>query len=307
MIKGLSEVRRLPRIGKIHLGVKVQSDKGTYPRAVDYFVCDHPDFQKFYPGQPKELKIMIPVDDDEKWCSQYYRLYSSSRGLVCKGDGELCVRLVDTESGAMADKDTKETILAEMPCDGRECDMYGAGKGKGCTEVMNLQFLLPDIPGLGIWQIDTGSINSIRNINSAAELIRRLYGRISMLPIILTLEPIEVQADGKKKTIHVLNLRMRQTLSEIGQIVKALPALPEVATPVPDDEKPELILPNDQKPEIKQEPKPEPKLTKDELTDKLIKTEITRKEYLGIDGFMDAWKEQDYNKAWSLVEAKLAK
>ena len=31
---------RLPRIGKIHLGVKAKTAQGVeYPRAVDYFVC----------------------------------------------------------------------------------------------------------------------------------------------------------------------------------------------------------------------------------------------------------------------------
>ena len=39
MIKELSDVRRLPRLGKIHLGVKAKNEKGVeYPKAVDYFV-----------------------------------------------------------------------------------------------------------------------------------------------------------------------------------------------------------------------------------------------------------------------------
>ena len=38
-IKGLTEKRRLPRIGKIHLGIMAETKKGVpYPKAVDYFV-----------------------------------------------------------------------------------------------------------------------------------------------------------------------------------------------------------------------------------------------------------------------------
>ena len=39
-IKGLSEQRRLPRLGKIRLGVKKKNQKGIeYPASTDYFVC----------------------------------------------------------------------------------------------------------------------------------------------------------------------------------------------------------------------------------------------------------------------------
>ncbi|MDZ4246175.1 MAG: hypothetical protein U1D67_03540 [Dehalococcoidia bacterium] len=211
-IKGLSEKRRLPRLGKIHLGVKKANAQGVeYPSAVDYFVCPT-EVQKIFGEQPKELRIMVPLEDEEKWASQYYRCYSMTRGLICKGDGETAIRMIDTATGALANKDTKEVVMKEMTCAGRECPDYKVM----CKEVMNLQFLLPEVPGLGIWQIDTGSINSIQNINSAAELIKRLYGHIAMLPLLLTLEAQEAKTpEGKKKNIYVLNLRTRETLSSL--------------------------------------------------------------------------------------------
>jgi len=74
---------------------------------------------------------------------------------------------------------------------------------------MNLQFLLPKVDGLGVWQIDTGSINSIKNINSDAEMIRAMCNRVSWIPLTLSLEPTEVNNpdDGKKKTVYCLRLR----------------------------------------------------------------------------------------------------
>jgi len=87
---------------------------------------------------------------------------------------------------------------------------------------MNLRFLLPEIPGLGVWQIDTGSKNSILNINSCAKIIRRAFGRISMIPLKLTLEPTEVNnpETGKKQTVHVLNLRTDITLSQLADVAR---------------------------------------------------------------------------------------
>uniref|UniRef100_A0A6M3J551 Uncharacterized protein n=1 Tax=viral metagenome TaxID=1070528 RepID=A0A6M3J551_9ZZZZ len=238
-IKGLSDKRRLPRLGKIHLGIK-HPEKG-YPMKTDYFVCP-PEVQAVFGEKPKELRISIPVEDEEKWCSQYYRCYSKTRGLICKGDGEVALRMVDTKTGAMADRDSKKIEMREIPCQGRECPDY---KVK-CKEVMNLQFLLPEVPGLGIWQIDTSSINSIRNINSTAELLKGIYGHISMLPLLLTLELKEVNNpdDGKKQTVYILNIGTNANLIEMTQQAGEYKKLVAgISLPVPDDERPDLISP----------------------------------------------------------------
>jgi len=223
-IKGLTDSPpRLPRIGKIHLGVKVTTNKqgqpcAPYPRATDYFVFDpqHPQYAELvatYSEKPKELRILLPLEDEEKFAQQFYRLYSRTRGLVCKGDGEKALRMIDTDTGGLAGRDTQEVAMREILCQGRECPDYGSRK---CGEVMNLQFLLPEVSGFGVWQIDTGSINSIINVNSALDLVRGVYGRVSMVPLILALEPKEVTNpdDGKKKTVRVLNLRSRDKMIE---------------------------------------------------------------------------------------------
>jgi len=257
-IKGLSETRRLPRLGKIHLGIKKQAKSGAmYPSATDYFVVPPEIAEVLGTDKPTELPILFPVEDDEKFASQYYRSYSMTRGLVCRGDGETCRRMIDAQTGEMANRDTKEIVWKDrLPCEGRDCPYYG----KQCREVMNLQFLLPTVEGLGVWQIDTSSINSIRNINSAIELIRGVYGRIAMIPLLLTLEPIEVvnPNDGKKKTVRVLNLRTKGTMLELMEkAVKPtremlLPppeeaeAPGDMSLPVQDDENPDLIMPQNQ-------------------------------------------------------------
>ena len=215
-IHGLSEQKRLPRLGKIRLGIKKISPRtgASYPTATDYFVCP-PEVQAIYGEKPQRLDVIIPVEDEEMWASQYYRQYSRTRGLICKGDGESCRRMVDTETGAIANRDTKEVTWREgCECLGRDCPDY---KGKACQEVMNLQALLPKVPGLGIWQIDTGSINSIRNINNCATMIRAMCGRVSWIPLVLTLEPTDVvnPDDGKKKTVYCMHLRYERSAESL--------------------------------------------------------------------------------------------
>lgn len=243
-IKGVSDQRRLPRLGKIHTGIKKEkkNDQGvviaTYPSAVDYFVCP-PEVQALFGEKPKELVVMFPIEDETKFASQYYKNYSSFRGLVCKGDGEACVRLIDAKTGDFAHRDTLTTDMKEMPCNGRDCVMY---QQKKCREVMCLQFLLPAVPGLGIWQLDTGSYHSIIAVNSAVDLIRSICGRISMIPLKLVLEPREVAPDGKKKKVNILQIRADVTLAEI-QKLAALPAS-RCLLPAPEEEKPELLYPD---------------------------------------------------------------
>ena len=234
-IKGLSEQRRIPRVGKIHLGVKKKSQSSgkEYPSATEYFVVP-PEVAAVHGEHPTELPIMIPVEDEEFWASQYYRAYSQTRGLTCKGDGDNCRRMIDVKTGAMANRDTTGKVeWKEMPCDGKECVHYQQEK---CREVMNLQFLLPQVPGLGVWQIDTSSINSIRNINSSAELIRGIIGRIRMVPLILSLGKLEVvnPDDGKKKVVNVMSLSHGATLQNL--IADSIKPIMELLAPPPDDE-----------------------------------------------------------------------
>src|SRR3972149_4610760 len=110
-IEGLSTRRMIPRLGKIHLGYR-HAEKG-YPVRTDYFVLpkDHPQFAelvKLFGEKPKELRILIPSEDEERWSSQYYRCYTQSRGLVCKGDGLTATRLVVKGTDSIAWKEAGE-------------------------------------------------------------------------------------------------------------------------------------------------------------------------------------------------------
>ena len=236
-IKGMTDQPRLPRLGKIHLGEKVDGTNGPRPVATEYFVMPE-EIKAVYGQTPTSLDIMFPVDDPEVFASQYYRAYSSSRGLMCRGDGETAIRLIDsaTKRGAEGTGEIRGELpnaqavnvewLEDQPCLGQACQYY---KKKQCREVMMLQFLLPTVPGLGIWQLDTSSYYSIMNVNATLEIVRSVFGRIAGIPLILSLVPMDVAPDGRKKTIRVLSLGSRETINDLVEARRQGP----LALPVP--------------------------------------------------------------------------
>src|SRR6267143_3063118 len=96
-VVGLTDHPRLPRLGKIRLGIKATSAKGTeYPRAVDHFVV--PDVIKsVYGDKPRELDVVFPSDEVGRVAGVSWKQYTAARGKVCWGDGQRAVRLVDAD------------------------------------------------------------------------------------------------------------------------------------------------------------------------------------------------------------------
>ncbi len=225
MIKwqGLSERRRLPRAGKIKLGVMVTQNGKTYPRATDFFVCP-PDVTDALslPEKPRELPIMFPSDDPEQIFPQTLKMYRRSSGLWCSGDGERAKRWDETGH------------LAERTC---PCEYLDSGE---CGPVATLNFLLPDVPGIGIFQIDTGNKASITSLNTAFEQFAAMFGGLRGIPFLLKLEPAQTMrwnAEKKqmeKVTVHALRLDSPYSLRQILEWRKALGKPVEALMPAPE-------------------------------------------------------------------------
>lgn len=209
-IKDLSDRGRVPRIGKIHLGIKKKNAKGTeYPSAVDYFVCPD-EVRAVYGDQPKSLNITFHTNDILEIFPQFYKRYGKSKGLICRGDGEFA-----TETNP----DTGE--MKEIECLGRECPYYKKEPSE-CKTIGNLYFMIPASNRFGVYQLDTSSYNSILNINGGLKFGMQLTnGRLAFIPFILEVVPQEVNPDGRKKTVYVLRLE-----ADIQNMMKALDQKP---------------------------------------------------------------------------------
>jgi len=219
-IKGLSERKRVPRLGKIHLGIKETSARtgNPYPKPVDYFVVKADEttsvaaaeaFKKVYGEQPRELDIMFHSNEAEEIFPQWFMLYGAGSGLVRMCDGENAK--VWGESGM------------------QECDCLCDPDERECREVASLRFMLPKVAGIGIWQIDTGSVHSILNINGGVSFVQMIAGRLAGLLLKLRVVPKEVAPGGKKKTVWVLELKREDStiyelMEQARTPMQALPA-----------------------------------------------------------------------------------
>lgn len=268
-IKNLSDVRRLPRLGKISLGVKKTSSGGKeYPSEVDYFVVPEA-IQKVFGEKPKELRIMFPVENRDVYFSQFYKCYGTSL-LKCKGDGEKAWTW-DDQGG-----------LKEISC---PCEKLERGD---CRQIGILQFLMPDIPGAGVWQVTTSSRNSIIDINSGIDFVRAIAGRAHMVPLLLKREPMEMQRleDGKpkKSTHYTLRIDLDNDVS-LRQLQRFGRITPEtILLPPPDESKDELLYPANGFEPKEEEKAQEPEPSKEDEAKKAAKEKA-------------AWEKAELDKA----------
>ncbi len=200
-IKGLSDARRLPRLGKIRLGIKKISPKTKkeYPSETDYFVCPE-EVEKIYGKTPRELDVMLPVEDIGITFPQAYEYYGSGKGLKCIGDGETAERKDD--GGFWQERDCP-------------CELFEEGK---CSQRAHLSVILPEVSVGGIYQIDTSSYNSIIDLNSSIDYVKAMVGRVAMVPLKLVRQPTDTHHEGKKQTHYTLRLEFPGNLETINHL-----------------------------------------------------------------------------------------
>ena len=235
-IKGVSDIRRLPRLGKIRLGVKMIS-KTTgkeYPKETSYFVCPpevEEAYREEYPdGKITSLDIMFPVNDPEVVFPQAYKFYGQTRGLKCIGNGEVANRYSE---------DKKEIQQIVCPCELLE--------QKKCTRRAHLLIMLTKVSLGGVYQIDLGSYHSIVDINSGIDYVRGLtkeilgVDRFALIPLVLKREERITHHEGGKQihyTLHIYNILNAEQWNSIRNDFKII-SPPRLALPPIENINPE--------------------------------------------------------------------
>ena len=252
-IEGISDARRIPILGKIRLGYKKVSKRtgNEYSEDCDHFVLPpaFPELAEIYGKHPISLPVMFPVNDETVVFSQNFIWWGSS-GIKCTGNNEIAEKLIKTD-------DNGKRITKEVKCKGENCPDFGdviTEKGKKtrrCGARASLVIVLPRYNMTAAWQIDTGSINSIININTTLANLKspKQFGRFDnllneRLESILDLRRVPQQtygSGGKDKPHHplmlVLKLGAKDLLAQRDKI--ALPFLGgEAIVDEPIDENP---------------------------------------------------------------------
>jgi hypothetical protein len=222
-IKELSDRRRMPRLGKLRLGVKVVSPRTgkEYPKETEYFVVP-PEVAKVYGDRPSELDVMLPINDIEAVFPQAYKWYGESKGLKCIGNGETAMRLNE-----------KTQTMEERDC---PCELL---ETNGCARRAHLLVILPGINMGGVYQIDIGSYHSIVDINSGLDFVQALVGRFAMVPLKLKRVPKETNANGQRQVHHTLQVILDADVNMINTLrentSRVLLSTRNIALPAPED------------------------------------------------------------------------
>lgn len=227
---------RIKRLGIIRLGTLETGEKDgreyTYPHASEHFeLRSAPEVAAVYGDTPTVFDpIIIPVEDEDVVAAHYYRMYGGMQRLLCKGDNNKASRRVDAdklkEDGDLSPAawDAKNTVWQEISC---SCPFLG----KECRESLYLRFVLPDVPGIGVWQLRTNSYQSIEQLQGCISLVRAIAGHVAGIPLKLSLEPKTTYSQGRggQVTNYILNLEVSGSvtipqLAAMGAKRAALPA-----------------------------------------------------------------------------------
>ena len=216
-IKGMADVYRPKKIGRVGLGIKVpvEDEHGevkmrngemvTRPQATDYFVVPE-EVQAIYKAEPKKLRIFFLMDREEEVFPHNLMLYAA-RGLLCMGDGERVhfrrhVKGKESEvlvygqvakweqierNGVLdlwkSDKGygTVEKVGNSVRCLYMECPRY---KPTMCRPTGMLRFAIQDIVRQGYWQMTihlNPMVQILSQLRHGREFIEQYCGRATIM------------------------------------------------------------------------------------------------------------------------------
>jgi hypothetical protein len=237
-IDGLTDIDRPPRQGMLRLGIKKKTADGKkeYPCEVDYFILDPETpneadqkkiidkFHEVFGKNPKTIEVRLIASDINETFPQNYKRYGKSTPLKCIGDGETAtVTETDWCKGLkVIGKDKRG--FDKVTCKGRDC-VYATANDKAqqkeCKATATLSVNIPQLGGLGVWQLTTGSFNSIVNINSGIRELNETYGRCHDIPLMLERRPQETAYKGKKALHYTLHLNETPKTAEEARALQA--------------------------------------------------------------------------------------
>ncbi len=237
--------RRIAEHGRIRIGVKTARAMKT----IDTFRFTSTDREsilklaELYGGAPKvwepgksrseweviteasQINVVLPPDPLGE--SPIYEVWSGG-GLVRRCDGEQAEIPQQTPDG---------TVVQQVPC------ICSAKQQLICEPHTRLSVLLPELPFMGVWRLDTKSENAAREMPGMVDMIQEMQGR--GLPF-ATLRIVPIVKPGK--TFNVPRLGLPVSINDmIEGRVRVLGAGEQPALGAPKDEvvEAELVDEND--------------------------------------------------------------
>jgi len=158
-VKGLTESPRAPIVAKAKIGEK--GDKGQ-PKRLDYIIFVEPqtgrrlpEYQAVFGEKPTSFAALLSADTVEDMVDVAWKRFGK-KGLKCRGDGD---RGFDRETGE--ERECAGEYNFQDPTQHR-CPFArpNGDKPAECKPILSMRLVVPQIPGLGVVQLDTGGVAS---------------------------------------------------------------------------------------------------------------------------------------------------
>jgi hypothetical protein len=240
--------RRGQQIGRIRLGQQVKAANGKMrPAKLDTFrittqsrhsadaIADLyggtvQDWNGEYEVITGQTAISVTVPPRDQVISQHYEMWNRGGCL------RRCDSRTDQISGGPClcpHADDPTDLVAVENAAQERARLAGMNPPQACKAVTRISVMIPDLPGLGVFRLDTSSYYAAVEIGDAAELLQVARDRGVFLPAVLRIEQRQRVAGGQTKKFPVPVLEVLSTFRQIasgaleaGGITAQLPPAP---------------------------------------------------------------------------------
>lgn len=149
--------------------------------------------------QATSIPVIVPPGDAA--LSQWYELWS--------GGG--CQRRCD---GRTEHRSQRPCMCPEDPAERQKL----AAAGAACKPTTRVNVIIPDLPGLGVWRVESHGYNAAVELGGAAELLALARENGVMVPAVLRLEQRKTVRDGKTNLFAVPVLDIVPTFRQLTEL-----------------------------------------------------------------------------------------
>lgn len=222
--------RRGQQIGRVRIGQQVKAASGKMrPARLDTFrfttqsrhAADA--IAELYGGTVQDWNnefevitgknaIGVTVPPRDQVVSQWYELWNKG-GAVRR-----CSSRVEQISGGQClcpHADDPDDLVAVEAAAQERARLASLNPPQACKVVTRISLMIPDLPGLGVFRLDTGSYYAAVEIGDAAELLQVARDRGVFLPAVLRIEQRQRVAGGQTKKYPVPVLEVLATFRQI--------------------------------------------------------------------------------------------
>jgi hypothetical protein len=241
--------RKGQQIGRLRIGQQIKASNGKMrPAKLDSFrfttgsrvaadAVAHlyggtvRDWEGEYEVVTDKSAIGVTVPPRDQIVTQWYEMWSKggcqrrcdSQTEQISGGPCLCPHSSDPDDvEAVAEQALERSRLAHL------------NPPQACKLVTRINVMIPDLPGLGVWRLDTGSYYAAAEIGDSGELMHMARDRGVFLPAMLRIEQRSRVAGGQTKRFPVPVLEVLATFRDIatgaieaGGLVAQLPPAPD--------------------------------------------------------------------------------